>query len=120
MASRSPEEIARIIEEEMPGYTVAEQTPLAAAPVASPDAVGPSLGALRSKYAAADATFVDVSAAASAGADEAATPGDAADDAPEDALVVVTPKGHDPYRAGPGPKAVLISGQTGRIIAHQG
>jgi hypothetical protein len=120
VAPFSEEELARIVAREKPGYTLAERAPQADVLAAPADAVGPSLTTLRSKYARPDASFVDVSAAA----DHAptATEPDAAPTAAtaEDALVVVRPSIQDAYRGGPGPKAVLISGKTGRIIAEQG
>ena len=123
MTSFTPEEIAAIIAREKPGYRVVSAEVARDEPTAPADAVGPDLATLRSKYAAPDATFVDVSAAAEltrqrTAAGDAATPFGGA--ARQDALVLIEADARRGQRRGPGPKAVLISGKTGHIIAEQG
>jgi len=117
MAELSREELQRIVEEKMPGWTLAEQAGLAAADVApdAADADTPSLAALRRKYLGS----------AAAAPDDAERPRLAADDDPpgepaDTAIVIVERKDppRDPYDRGAGPKAVVIA--DGEIIGRQG
>jgi hypothetical protein len=127
MAKLSDEELQRIVEEQMPGFTLARRVTAAdAAPRAKPDAVSPDLASLKRKYPGAAADDTEAAAAGDEiedAADYYEAPGeeDADADADEDAIVVVEPTApRDPLDPGAGPKTVVVSGAEKRIIGYQG
>jgi len=120
MSKLSPEELRKIVEEQLPGRRIVERPRgQDAAPTPASDAVTPDLATLRHKYFG-DAAGPDRGAALArvAAADE--TPAAAAADA-DDAIVYVVPDtGRDERDRGPGPKAVVVSRATGKVVGLQG
>ena|SRR5437764_13071611 len=105
----SLEELQKIVERDLPGHEIVERPEEAKGYPAAPEAdeVAPAIGALREKFGLAEE------------ADSA--PGEDAADHPADEIVTVRPKeGAAEAAAGPGLKAVVISGRERRVVGSQG
>jgi hypothetical protein len=110
MARLPKREIEKIVERDMPGYTVVQQGAEGEdrARPAEPDETAPDIGALRQKYLGPDAA-----------SDEDAPD----DDSPntDDEIVVVQRKGAADRFGGQGrPKTVVVSGKSRKVIGSQG
>ena len=117
MAKLPPEEIERIVEKDMPGYTV-EQAHPEDAPVRHEDAddVSPGIDELRKRYGVEP---------------EGSNPGDSnpgpepdavdADEGADDEIVAVRPKEtKDPWDHDARPKSVVVSAKDRKIVGGQG
>lgn len=129
MPQMSREEVASIIDREMPGYHVVspdEPLPADAEPAGgadAPDAGTPDLDQLRRKYlhnpGAGGGTAADRAEAAAAAAPGADSADDAEDDTVDDEIVAVEPDDRtDPWDRAKRPKSVVV-GKEG-IIGSQG
>ena len=120
MAQMSEQELADIISRDKPGFKVLKREPAGLADDAlrgNPTGAGVSqvrdLGDLRERYLGADEHGVADSPDALAIDDHADL---------DDEIVVVGPQesADDPWRPGPGPKSVVVSGKERRVVAEQG
>jgi hypothetical protein len=112
MPRLSNEDLEKIVQRDMPGYTVTsrapEQPPAEAAPPPQADQVAADIQELRTRYL--DAPEAD-----------AAPPGvDAAQTDDEEVVTVAPAGGPDPANPGARPKKVIVSAGQGRIVGSQG
>jgi hypothetical protein len=116
MAKLPPEEIERIVEEELPGYTVERPGPPADAPgrYEEADEASPGIDELRKRYGVEPD---DVEGHANP--DPQPDAGEAED--ADDEIVAVRPKDpKDPWDHDARPKSVVISGKDRKIVGGQG
>jgi hypothetical protein len=108
----SADEIARIIQTELPGYKIVSKPPASDAVTAMPTSGTPNLGALKLKYRSP--------------ADENIRLGESApleESVPQeegDVMVTVEPENAGDAWTGPHAKVVIISGKTKKIKGFQG
>ena len=121
MAQMSEEELSEIISRDKPGFKVLKREPATntddmadASPTPSTVDRVRDLSDLRRRYLGADA-------GEGAEADDALAIDDDDDDA-QDEIVVIGPEesADDPFKPGPGPKSVVVSGKERRVVAEQG
>jgi len=119
MAQMSEQELAGIISRDKPGFKVLKREPLTNTDDMADASPAPNtvdrvrdLSDLRRRYLGVDE--------AGAQADDAAATDDQ-DDA-QDEIVVIGPEENaaDPFKPGPGPKSVVVSGKERRVVAEQG
>ena len=124
------EELARIVANQMPGWTLVDESEeqldavFAAAPA---EAVSPDLATLREKYLPNAAPDADVASAvdfAAGGLDAAETAGGNPPPAGDDlGMTVVKPDptvSHDAWSTSAGPKSLIVSTSNNRIVGSQG
>jgi hypothetical protein len=121
MARMSRQELEQIVEQQRPGFRIVELDDTDGEAAADADARpvadrAPEVAALRRRAA---------EAGAGAPARTSKKPPPRAADEPEDEIVVVAPKdsGADPWKHGPGPKTIVVSGRnrrTGLSLARSG
>lgn len=126
MAQMSEEELTDIISRDKPGFKVLKREP-AANPGDLADAPPNSLGIdrirdlrdLRERYLGTQESEAD-DAEGGGEAGEAEAMRDEGD--PQDEIVIIGPEegAADPWKPGPGPKSVVVSGKERRVVAEQG
>jgi hypothetical protein len=116
MAQLSENELQRIIARDKPGYRVLKRD---AGPKADAveDRGGQSSTRRVTDLADLRTQYLGTPEGAAQAADEAPAPDDA-----DDEIVVISPEqaADDPWRPGPGPKSVVVSGKERRVVAEQG
>lgn len=117
MAKLPPEEIERIVEKDMPGYTVEQADPPDEAPVPQEDAdeVSPGIDEIRKRYGVepegSNPGHGNPTAPDSADTEEGA----------DDQIVAVRPKNtKDPWDHDARPKSVVVSAKDRKIVGGQG
>lgn len=120
MAQMSEEELAGIISRDKPGFKVLKREPATdtddmadAGPLAAGVERVRDLSDLRRRYLGADEEGGGEGEDARAVDDEGDT---------QDEIVVIGPEesATDPFKPGPGPKSVVVSGKERRVVAEQG
>lgn len=119
MAAMSDRELQEIIRRDKPGFKVVQREMASIDDADAP--AGPQAGNadrvmdlqdLRQRYLGIGGEHSDDAGPSEEGGGSGAT----------DEIVVLAPEqpGSDPWRPGPGPKSVLVSGNEKRVIAEQG
>lgn len=113
MAKLPPEEIEKIVEDELPGYTVERSAPTdAPTRHAEADEASPGIDELRKRYG------VEPDVESHSGPEPEP---DSAEEDPDDEIVAVRPKdARDPWDHDARPKSVVISGKDRKIVGGQG
>jgi hypothetical protein len=119
MAQMSEEELAGIISRDKPGFKVIKREPATdtddmadASPLATGVERVRDLSDLRRRYLGADEEGAE--------GEDARAVDDESDT--QDEIVVIGPEegATDPFKPGPGPKSVVVSGKERRVVAEQG
>lgn len=110
MARLRKRDLERIIRRDLPGYSLLRREGSGSAP-SEPDEAAADIDELRKRYLGDDAPRE------SDAAQNSEPPGTNTDDE----IVTVTPdQSTDPFDQAARPKAVIVSGETGRVIGSQG